>query len=85
MLIRGECLISTVTLNFSIHGEHGDGWRVTVSGPDGITSGERETDAGPYELLDELIDSVFKTCCRRFPDRVPHAAARRPTGNGAKR
>jgi hypothetical protein len=75
MLLRGEALISTFTLGFSVSGERGD-WKVSVTGPSGIASENETQEDGPYDLLDEMLTSTFETCCRRFPQRAPVRATR---------
>jgi hypothetical protein len=70
MLISGEALIHSFKLPFSIHGERGGVWKVTVSGP-GQLHTEGETQASPYELLDTMLSDGFKKCCQLFPNQAP--------------
>jgi hypothetical protein len=75
MLLRGEALVSSFTLGFSVFGERGD-WKVSVSGPSGISSENETQEESPYDLLDSMLTATFETCCRRFPQRAPVRAQR---------
>jgi hypothetical protein len=60
MLIRGEALINTVTLAFTISGERGD-WKVSMTAP-GATATEDETaEATWYLLLNEMLLAAYET------------------------
>ena len=69
MLIKGEALIHSFTLPFSIHGQPGN-WKVTVSGPQLHTEGETH-EPSPYDLLDRMLSEGFRKCCRTFPNQAP--------------
>jgi hypothetical protein len=70
MLVSGNALVHSFTLQFVIHGERGK-WRLTLSGP-GPLKLERETrDDSPYVLLDEMLTAGFKQCFRDFPGQAP--------------
>ena len=69
MLIKGEALIHSFTLPFSIHGQPGN-WKVTVSGPQLRLESETREDTA-YSLLDEMLTAGFKKCCQLFPQQAP--------------
>ena len=71
MLITGEALIQTLTLNFAVHGERNN-WRVNVSGPGHIQNDAETQDSTPYNLLDAMLLTTFSEVAHRFPDRVPY-------------
>ena len=69
MLMRGEALIDTVTLAFTISGKRGE-WKVSVTAP-GATATEDETaEANWYLLLNEMLLATYVTVRRkRYPAR----------------
>jgi hypothetical protein len=76
MLLKGEALIQSVTLNFACHGERGD-WRVSVSfGPGHISNDSETQDAMPYTLLDAMLKTTYAEVASRFPERVPYRDVR---------
>jgi hypothetical protein len=73
MLIRGEALIDTVTMAFTISGKRGE-WRVTVTGPGNITTEDETVEATWYPLFTEMLRAAFEGANRRrFPARHSEA------------
>ncbi len=70
MLLKGECMVHTTTMLFSIHGEPNN-WQLTVSAPGNTYLNRMTNDATPYALLDEMLMAAFDSCCRQFPERTP--------------
>jgi hypothetical protein len=71
MLIKGEALIHSFTLPFSIHGERGGIWKITVSGPGQLHTEGETHEPSPYDLLDRMLSEGFRKCCRTFPNQAP--------------
>ena len=70
MLIKGEALISTVTLNFSVHGKRNE-WTVSVSAPEGASWTDETVERHWAKLLDELLVAAHDAVIRkRFPERA---------------
>jgi len=70
VLIRGEALMHSFTLEYSAHGEAGL-WDVSVKSP-GCAPLQRQTyDETPYKLLDQMLTAAFESSCRVFPERAP--------------
>jgi hypothetical protein len=68
MLIRGEALIDTITLAFTISGKRRE-WSVTITAPGGMTQDETVA-AIWYPLLNEMLAAAFESANRRrFPER----------------
>jgi hypothetical protein len=74
MVLRGEALIQSITLGFSIAGERGD-WRVNVTGPGHIANDSETQDAMPYQLLHAMLLTTFSEVARQFPSRVRYRDA----------
>ena len=73
MLIRGEVLIDTFTLAFTVSGSRGD-WSVTVTAADGIETKDETCEATWYPLFSEMLTTAFKNAQRRrFPERHKEA------------
>jgi hypothetical protein len=70
MLLKGEALIHSITIGFTVNGEAG-AWNINVSAPGNITSESETAENTPYGLLDEMLSAAFDTVCRRFPERAP--------------
>lgn len=69
MLIRGEALIDTVTLAFTISGKRGE-WAVSVTAPGNIATSDETVEATWYPLFTEMLASAFENANRRrFPER----------------
>ena len=79
MLIRGEALIETVTLAFTISGKKGE-WCVSVTQPGGIVAQDETCETTWYPLLTELLSTGFRTTQRRRLADRPSLIA----GSGAK-
>jgi len=76
MLLKFECLISTVTLTGTVSGKRNE-WTVCVSGPGGYarTSETVERDWAP--LLNEMLANAHDAAIRkRFPERQGGEAVR---------
>jgi hypothetical protein len=54
MLMKGEALIGTFTLAFTVSGERGN-WTVAVSGPSGETLQDETCERSWHVLFDELL------------------------------
>jgi hypothetical protein len=69
MLIRGEALVDTVTLAFTISGKRGER-KVSMTAP-GATATEDETaEATWYLLLNEMLLATYETVRhKRYPAR----------------
>ena len=85
MLIKGDCLVGTFTVNFAIHGEKND-WTVSVSalgniGSESIGSECKTQEVSPWGLFDDMLADVLAALYRRHPERVPVHLAR----TGARR
>jgi hypothetical protein len=76
MLLKGEALISTVTLNSAIHGEKNN-WTVEIKGPGNLATECKTQEAAPYELFDEMLNDMFAAVCDKIPGRVPLSARAR--------
>ncbi len=50
MLIRGEALIETITLAFTISGKRGE-WAVSITAPSGVVTSDETTEKTWYPLL----------------------------------
>jgi hypothetical protein len=75
MLLRGECLIQSVTLNFAVHGERG-AWHINVSFAPGHIENESETkEPMPYDLLHAMLVATFSEVARKLPGRVQYRDA----------
>jgi hypothetical protein len=70
MLIKGEVLISTVTLNFSVHGKR-YAWVVSVSGPGGVSKTDETVERHWAPLLDELLVAANDAVLRRRLEATP--------------
>jgi hypothetical protein len=70
MLLKGEALIATVTIGFTVHGKSGE-WTITTKAPGNITSECETQESTPYPLLDEMISAAFEAVCLKFPGRSP--------------
>jgi hypothetical protein len=70
MLISGQMQKHTFSISFTIYGDDGGDWKITVSGP-GLIPLERETRGSPYFMLDAMLSAAFKASCDRFPERAP--------------
>jgi hypothetical protein len=78
MLIRGDALIDTITISFTISGSRGD-WKITTTSG-GITAEDETVERTWFLLFSEMLSTAFKSANRRrFPERTAVAAS------GAKR
>jgi hypothetical protein len=69
MLIKGEGLIETITLAFTISGQRRE-WSVTITAPGGIMTQDETVEATWYPLLNEMLAAAFESANRRrFPER----------------
>lgn len=76
MLIKGEALISTVTLGFAVSGERGN-WKVSISAPGSVTKENETTERTWFPLFTEMLSDAYETAQRRrFPERAPMRAGR---------
>jgi hypothetical protein len=67
MLIRGEALIDTITLAFTIGGKRGE-WSVSITAPGGVVTSDETTEKTWYPLLTEMLAAAFESANRRrFP------------------
>jgi len=74
MLIRGEALIETITLAFTVFGQRGD-WCVTVTAADGIEAKDETCEREWFPLFTEMLNTAFKNASkRRFPQLSRYAA-----------
>jgi hypothetical protein len=77
MLIKGEALISTVTLGFAVSGSRGE-WKVTITSPGGITTEDETTERTWFPLFSEMLASAYEAANRRrFPGREARSGATR--------
>jgi hypothetical protein len=77
MLLKGEVLIESVTLNFAIHGKRNE-WTVTIVAPGGITTEDETVEATWYPLFNEMLSAAYEGACRRrFPEREARSGAGR--------
>ena len=63
MLIRGEGLIDTVTLAFTISRKRGE-WKVSVTAP-GTATEDETVEATWYLLLNEMLLAAYETVRRK--------------------
>jgi hypothetical protein len=78
MLIRGEALIDTITLAFTVSGQKND-WKITVTSG-GVTTEDETVERTWFLLFSEMLSTAFESANRRrFPERTALAAS------GAKR
>jgi hypothetical protein len=71
MLIKGDVLIQSITLNFSIHGKRNE-WTVAITAPGGVVTEDETVEATWYPLFTELLSTAYESACRqRFPERAP--------------
>jgi hypothetical protein len=67
MFIRGEALVDTVTISFTISGSRGD-WTIQTTSPGNITKEDQTTEKTWYPLLTEMLAAAFENANRRrFP------------------
>ncbi|MGA7153784.1 MAG: hypothetical protein WBY84_20650 [Pseudolabrys sp.] len=77
MLIRGEALIDTITLAFTISGKRGE-WSVSITAPGGVVTSDETTERTWFPLFTEMLASSYENACRRrFPGRQIASEARR--------
>ena len=77
MLIRGEALIETITLAFTISGQRNE-WSVTITQPGGIVTQDETVEATWYPLLNEMLAAAHEAAIKRqFPGRQIASEARR--------
>ena len=69
MLIKGEALIHYFKLPFSIHGERGGLWKVTVSGPGQLHTEGETHEPSPYDLLDRMLSGGSERFAETFQTR----------------
>jgi len=74
MLLKGDCLIESYTLNFAIHGVASH-WTVSVSAPGNYSDERQSMEQSPWPLLTSMIDKGIEFICREFPGRVPRRRA----------
>ena len=73
MFIRGEVLIETITLAFTVSGQRGD-WCVTVTAADGIKTEDQTCEREWFPLFSEMLALAFKNASkRRFPQHSRYA------------
>ena len=70
MLLRGEALIGSVTMGFTVHGESGQ-WNLSVRAPGHIVLDRSTEDEYPYALLHGMLMAALDSCRRTFPERFP--------------
>ena len=69
MLIRGEALIDTITLAFTISGKRGE-WSVSITAPGGVVTSDETTEKTWHPLLTEMLAAAHDAAIkRRFPGR----------------
>ena len=69
MFIKGEALVGTVTVAFTISGQKND-WTVTVTSPDGVVTTDETVESRPYVLFSEMLTAAVEGANRRrFPER----------------
>ena len=70
MLIKGEALVGTVTVAFTISGQKND-WEVVVTAPGGVVTTDETVEAGPYVLFAEMLRDAVDNANRRrgIPER----------------
>ncbi|MGA7209624.1 MAG: hypothetical protein WBV76_14780 [Pseudolabrys sp.] len=77
MLIRGEALIDTITLAFTISGKRGE-WSVSITAPGGVVTSDETTEKTWYPLLTEMLAAAHDAAIkRRFPGRESASEAAR--------
>ena len=77
MLIRGEALVDTVTIAFTISGPRND-WNVTITTSGGITGTDATIERTWFPLFTEMLAAAFESANRhRFPGRKIASEARR--------
>jgi hypothetical protein len=74
MLIKGEALISTVTLNFAVHGKRHE-WTVTVTAPGGISKTDETVERHWAPLLDEMLVAAHDAVLRNRSLKRGHTQA----------
>jgi hypothetical protein len=76
MFIRGEALVDTITIAFTISGSRGE-WKVSISAPGNITKKNETTERTWFPLFTEMLSDAYGAACRRrFPERAPMRAGR---------
>ena len=64
MLIKGEALIGTVTLAFTVSGERGN-WAVSVTPPSSTTVTDETTERTWFPLFTEMLTTACETAKRK--------------------
>ena len=64
MLIKGEALIDSVTLAFTVSGKRGE-WKVSVTAPGGTATEDETVEATWYLLLNEMLLAAYETVRRK--------------------
>ena len=59
MLIRGEALIETITLAFTISGKRGE-WAVSITAPGGVVTSDETTERTWFPLFTEMLASSYE-------------------------
>lgn len=60
MLLRGEALIQSFTIGFSVSGERGN-WRVTTNAPGGVVSECETQEATWFLLFNDMLADAYET------------------------
>ena len=73
MLIRGDALIDTITISFTISGSRGD-WKITTTSG-GIIAQDETVERTWFPLFSEMLSTAFENASRRrFPERQQQAS-----------
>jgi hypothetical protein len=76
MLIRGEALVDTITVAFTISGQRRD-WTITVTPPGGSTKEDQTVESHWHVLFGEMLaDALEVVRNRRHPERASVRAGR---------
>jgi hypothetical protein len=65
MLLKGEALIGTFTIGFTVSGKPRE-WTVAVKAPANDPSECETNESTPFSLLDEMLAAAVEQC-RRIP------------------
>ena len=75
MFIKGEALVGTVTVSFTISGQKND-WAVSITAPGEIVTTDETVELTPYPLFSEMLRTAVENANRRRGIPAQREAAR---------
>jgi hypothetical protein len=64
MVIKGQMLRGSLTIDFSVHGERNH-WTVSILAPTTVRAERETSEFRPYLLLDEMLNDAFNDASHR--------------------